>query len=155
MMAVAFRYTSKRSEAEAIVQESFIKLSRILDHFRLDDDEKCRAYLVFTLRSAAVDTMRKNKREMPLEAVSEIPDGLPTPLEEAIRREETSGVWQAVQALDEPFRQVVYCRYYMDMDTRETAAFLKITAHQVYMRLYQAKKLLKKALLAKGIWDET
>ena len=73
------------------------------------------------------------------------------PLQAELARERQQAVWQAVQSLDTPLREVVVLRYYLDLPCAEIGEATGSPVNTVYWRLHQARRLLEPLLLAEGV----
>ena len=128
------------SEAEDVVQEAMIKAYRTLDRFR--EGAPFRPWL---LRIVANETHNLNRasirrvgRERSAVALSPdliAPDAVDDPEGHALRAESRAALLRALQDLPEPMRQVVTCRYLLDLDEAETATVLNLPRGTVKSRL--------------------
>ena len=66
--------------------------------------------------------------------------------EEGIFQEEVSETLEAVLALPEKYRRVIYLYYYEGYDAKEIATMLETSANTVYTQLARAKAQLKDIL---------
>ncbi|MCW2851069.1 MAG: polymerase, sigma-24 subunit, subfamily [Nocardioides sp.] len=137
-------------DAEDVVQEAFVKAYAALDRFRIG--EPFRPWL---LRIVA-NEVRNNHRAAGRRAARERrswertepllrarPDD---PAEAALSRERQDALVRGLARLSPAQRQVVTCRYLLDLDEAETAAVLGWPRGTVKSRLHRALARLRGAL---------
>ena len=137
--------TGSAQDIEECVADAFVYL---WEHPERYDPRrgKLKTWLSVIARSRAVDRRRELTRRpaVPLEdgILSDDPD-----LAGELLREETRQVLlAAVNALEEPAREIFLRRYSYDQKPREIARALGLSVTQVNNRLYQAKQKLRTAL---------
>ncbi len=81
----------------------------------------------------------------------DLPDGRPGPETHALRGEYRRLLWEAVQNLSVPLREVVTLHYYMELPAVEIAVMLNCPEGTIYSRLHNARRYLAKALAEKGV----
>jgi RNA polymerase sigma-70 factor (ECF subfamily) len=130
-------------DAEDAVQEVFLRLYRQSDPPR--EPEGLRRWLLRVTVNYCRDVLRSpwRKRRVPL---TEVPD---TPV---FDRPEQSDLYQAVMALPEKYRTVLYLFYYEEMSVRELAELLKLSQSAVTTRLSRAREKLKNKLTE--VWQD-
>ena len=115
---VALHWCGHPQEAEDATQDTLLKLCATINH--------CKSRLRAPWHT----------RRLPLE---ELPD---TPVfDDPAQRE----LYDAVLALPQAYRIVLYLFYYEDMPTREIAAVLHISQNAVTTRLTRAREALRRA----------
>ena len=140
--------------AEDVVQETFLRAHKARQRF---DPSRasfgtwlyqialnyCRSYL----RRKRLPTVpwRQNSAEMP-----DIPDSRPGPESKAVRSEYERTLWEAVQKLSVPLREVITLHYYMELPAVEIAAMLNCPEGTIYSRLHNARRRLATALVEQG-----
>jgi RNA polymerase sigma-70 factor (ECF subfamily) len=144
-------------EARNIVQETFAEAYRQMDQFR--GEAKVSTWLFSIARHLAYGFLRKAKRHSYLEhdtidyLASE--DGrTASSWSDVRRREDHALVHDALADLPEHYRRVVELRDLKEWTTEETAEALELTEVNVRVRLYRARKKLRKALLRRVDWGE-
>ena len=60
-------------------------------------------------------------------------------------------LWEAVQGLSEPLKEVVTLHYYMELPAVEIAVMLECPEGTVYSRLHNARRRLAEMLTAQGL----
>ncbi len=133
-----------------VVQDAFVKAFVALDRFRIHE-----AFRPWLLTIVANETRNRRRwharhRTVPLALIG---DGLPQsaqalPPNVAEAHETSRALRDAVQALSPPHRDVVVCRYLLDLSEVDTAAVLGIRLGTVKSRLSRA---LRKLQVAYGV----
>ncbi len=128
--------------AEDAVSDAYAKL--LFKNVEFDDERKLKAYLYKTVRSVAIDSLRRAGYTVRAEDMEEMLscDGE----REIFEREEHRLLYTAIQKLPEQYRNAV-CLVYVDgLSVDEARAVLKKTRKQVYNLLARAKEALKNLL---------
>jgi RNA polymerase sigma-70 factor (ECF subfamily) len=141
--------------AEDVVQETFLRAHKARQRF--DPGRAsfgtwlyqialnyCRSYL----RRKRLPTVpwRQNSTDTP-----DIPDSRPGPESKAVRSEYERTLWDAVQNLSVPLREVITLHYYMELPAVEIASMLNCPEGTIYSRLHNARRRLAAALIEQGI----
>lgn len=123
-----------RADAEDVYQEVFLRLLRDTTAFR--DAEHLKAWLLRVTVNCCNDLRRSAwfKRTAPLEAA---PDAA-VPMDE-----QHDELWQAVRALPDDLRTVVWLHYVEGYSTDEIAALMGCSPVTVRTRLHRARKKLR------------
>jgi RNA polymerase sigma factor (sigma-70 family) len=135
-----------RSDAEDIVQEAFVKAYRALP--RLPADVPFRPWLLRIVRNEASNSRRSaGRRGALLERAGRLAGPPPEPsAEEATLVSESRAVLlAAVDALPGRFRDVVVCRYLLDLSEVDTCEVLGLPKGTVKSRLSRALRQLRSA----------
>ena len=105
-----------------------------------------KAVLTVVTRSRAIDRYRElcRKAALPLEEAA-VSAGMGLS-ESMIQREEAAALYQAVESLSDPVREIVIRRFYQNQKPREIALAMDLTVKQVNNALYRGKQLLRKQL---------
>jgi RNA polymerase sigma-70 factor (ECF subfamily) len=142
--------------AEDVVQETFLRAHKARQRF---DPTRasfgtwiyqialnyCRSYLR-RKRLLTVPWLRPNGEML------ELPDSSKSgPEVSALRGEYRRMLWEAVQNLSEPLREVVILHYYMEFPAVEIAVQLNCPEGTIYSRLHNARRHLAQALVEKGV----
>lgn len=123
-----------RADAEDVYQEVFLRLLR--DTTGLHDEEHLKAWLLRVTVNCCNDLRRSAwfRRTAPLEAA---PDAA------APAQEEDDALWQAVRALPDDLRVVVWLHYVEGYATDEIAPLVGCRPATVRTRLHRARKKLR------------
>ena len=135
--------------AEDVTQEAFLAAWRALPEFRGD----CRfsTWLYRLVSNAAIDCLRREKKHRDTGDVDdlELPDGGPSPQEQAERSDTRDAVRRALDRLSPEHRQVLLLRFMQELDYGEIARALNVSEGTVKSRINRAKGRLRE-LLAPG-----
>jgi RNA polymerase sigma-70 factor (ECF subfamily) len=140
------------ADAEDVVQDAFVKAYRSLHRFR--DDAPFRPWLLRIVanethnlhRSAGRRAARERRAWDAAGAVLLAED----PVEAALSRDRRDALVRGLAALSAPHRQVVTCRFLLDLDEAETAAVLGWPRGTVKSRLHRALARLRDELATTG-----
>jgi RNA polymerase sigma-70 factor (ECF subfamily) len=155
ILALAFRYTRVREDAQDIVQETFRKAFVHLQKF-----ERKSSFSTWLTRIAinkALMSLRRRRalHEMPADDSSgdngttpgpDLADASPDPEATYLRKEEAQIVSAAIRHLRPGMRRAVELRELRDLSTQETARRMGLSVAAVKARVLHARKELGKAL---------
>ena len=125
MLAVAQGIVRDRALAEDVVHDSLIKIARYARKYK--KGTSALAWIMTIVRNTALDIARRRSKEISADELYSLSssDYSPEGRENAIALE------GAIAKLDEVERKIIYCRYYLDLTVRDTAAKLKISKSAV------------------------
>ena len=140
------------ADAEDVVQDAFVKAYRSLHRFR--HDAPFRPWLLRIVanetrnlhRSAGRRTARERRAWEETEPVLMAED----PAELALGRDRRAVLVRGLAGLSPPHRQVVTCRFLLDLDEAETAAVVGWPRGTVKSRLHRALARLREELATTG-----
>lgn len=139
--------------AEDVTQEAFLAAWRALPEFRGD----CRfsTWLYRLVSNAAIDFLRREKKHRDTGDVDdlELPDGGPSPQEQAERSDTRDAVRRALDRLSPEHRQVLLLRFMQELDYGEIARALDVSEGTVKSRINRAKSKLREVLAAGNFFD--
>ena len=142
-----------RQLAEDVTQEAFLAAWRALPEFRGD----CRfsTWLYRLVSNAAIDCLRREKKHRDTGDVDdlELPDGGPSPQEQAERSDTRDAVRRALDRLSPEHRQVLLLRFMQELDYGEIARALNVSEGTVKSRINRAKSKLREVLAAGNFFD--
>ena len=141
----AYLVVGNAAEAEDAAQDGFVKAYRALHRFR--SGEPLRPWLLKIVANEARNRRRASTRRdaLTLRAAAESSSGEAAPSPEAalLDRERRESLVAAVDALPEPQRLVISCRYFLDLSEDETAAVLGVRRGTVKSRTARALDRLR------------
>ena len=153
----SLRMCRNPSDAEDMVQETFLNVFRYLKDFRYET--KFKNWLYRIAASTCIKKRRKSKfapeRELSLEefirkdeaeAQAQTPEWALMPLESLLNAELSEMINQAIQELPEKYRLVIVLRDIEGFSTAETAQILGLSASNVKVRLHRARLFLREQL---------
>jgi RNA polymerase sigma-70 factor (ECF subfamily) len=148
---VVRRVASDTAEAEAIVQEAFLRTWKMLP--RYTEGRPFFPYLVTIALNIGRDQWREARR-LDFGGLEEVAESLPTqepgPETELERAETLRALSKAVAALPRAYRMVIALRYDAELSYEEIAEALKLPLNTVRTHLRRAKEALRKALVEYG-----
>lgn len=138
------RMASDQGEAEAIVQEAWLRAWRALS--RYDDDRPIYPWLMRIAVNVTRDIWRK-KRPVDFADIGEVedifPDPQPGPEQRLTRQETLDRLADGVENLRPEFRLVIGLRYEEGFAYEEIAELLGVPLNTVRTHLHRAKKELR------------
>ena len=138
------------SEAEDVVQETYIRALTHLDGFR--GDASLSTWLSRIAMNEAMGRLRGKPRSLDLDSlppnkheaeIIPLPNASSDPEKSMAQRQIQEVVERAIDALPEPFRLVFIMRVMEEMSVEETAALLSLKPETVKTRLHRARALLR------------
>lgn len=138
---LALHLTGNRAEAEDVVQEAFIKLWR---HSNKVNGASVLPWLLTVARNTSLDLLRK-RRLLPVneELLARTEAREPGPDASLLQDEFQRRLYRAVQALNEPYRSLVWLRDIEGLDYDTIAATLALSLSQVKVYLHRARRKLR------------
>ncbi len=153
----ALRLTRNSSDAEDLVQETYLKAYRFWDHY--EPNTNCRAWLYKIMTNTRINQAVKEAKRPPrvdFELLAEVlPDRETAALDQPTRGELAvfaalldDEFVTALEAVPEDFRVVLILYAVEGYAYKEIAAILDIPIGTVMSRLYRGRKLLQSSLHA-------
>ncbi len=158
----SLRMCRDHSDAEDMVQETFINVFRYLKDFRYES--KFKNWLYKVAASTCIKKRRKSKfapeKELSLDEFrpsdeAETPDRVPEwalmPLDKVLNEELAGAINRGILAIPKKYRMVIVLRDIEGFSTAETAQILNISPANVKVRLHRARLYLRDKL--KGYFE--
>ena len=151
LVRFAFGYVKSEALAEAVVSDVFAALYMKAKHF--SDEDQLRPYLYKMTRNRAIDRLRRQRREVPLEDAEA---ALSAPSAEAllIHKERDEILYRSLSRLPLQYREVLELMWFDGFTHVQTASILNKSAKQLYNLHARAKLALKELLEKEGITRE-
>lgn len=140
MFAVALGIVRDRALAEDVVHDSLIKIAKHARKYK--KGTSALGWIMTIVRNTALDVARKRHREVSADEMYSLSSSDYSPE----NRENAIALESAIDKLDITEKKVIYCRYYLDMTVRDTAAQLKISKSSVQRIQEIAENKIKKFL---------
>ncbi|HLQ76423.1 MAG TPA: sigma-70 family RNA polymerase sigma factor [Terriglobia bacterium] len=137
---VAYAALRNKSDAEEVVQETFLKLYRSDAIERMQDE---RAFLARTAWRLAIDRRSKTVIVMPSE---DLAASGPSPEDAAIAEDWNTAIHRLIDALPDHLRLPLALSTVNEMTSREIAQAMGIAEGTVRTRLMRARQILKEKL---------
>lgn len=135
------RLLGSPSEAQDLVQETFMAALRGLDRFQAG--RPLRPWLVTIATRLGLNMLRSRRRSRLEELEGEVPDPSEGPAGEVERRLEMERLMAAVSTLDAVPRAIVVLHYSEEMTCAEIGAVLEMTESAVKVALFRARERLR------------
>ena len=158
----SLRMCRDHSDAEDMIQETFLNVFRYLKSFRYET--KFKNWLYKVAASTCIKKRRKSKfapeKELSLDDFlpgneTEVPDHAPDwalmPLDKLLNQELSSKINQEILSLPKKYRLVIVLRDIEGFSTTETAQILSLSPSNVKVRLHRARLYLRDKL--KGYFE--
>jgi RNA polymerase sigma-70 factor (ECF subfamily) len=145
LYGAAMRMTRNPSDAEDLIQETFLRAYRGFGGFT--EGTNLKAWLYRILTNTFINSYRKRQREPVTVLEDEIPDWYLYGTEQSEASAET--VKEALDALPEQFRMAVWLADVEGFSYKEIAEILDIPIGTVMSRLHRGRKSLEKRLWEK------
>ncbi len=140
-------------EAEDVVQNVILRLSKNIEKISDVNCKKTVSYLVIITRNLCYDICRKNKKLQFIEEEGAREQGETLVEEVMIEMENAREMAEKLNRLHPPYADVLTLRYYHDLSIPEIAKCLDLTENNISVRLGRACEALKK-LIEGEISDE-
>lgn len=145
-----FQYGCKFSSDESIVkdciQDLFIELWK--NHQGLSPTSSVKKYLLASIRRKIIKTINKNKRWLFSDKMEKVNFQLELAAEDKIISEETAEenkliVQEALEGLSKRQKEVIYLKYYADLDYKEIGEIMDINYQSLRNLVARALKKMK------------
>jgi RNA polymerase sigma-70 factor (ECF subfamily) len=147
----ALLLTSNRSEAEDLVQETYLRAIAAMNN--LFDGSNVKAWLFTIMRNAWFNQLRRRRLKPRIiqidndeNTTTTVVDQLKNPYEAYESKLEAERVRNAIQQLPEDFREIIVLREYEDLSYQEIADVLDCPVGTVMSRLARARSKLRALL---------
>ena len=153
----SLRMCRDHSDAEDMVQDTFLNVFKYLKDFRYET--KFKNWLYKVAASTCIKKRRKSKfapeRELSLDeflpsdeadAADQVPEWALMPLDRLLNEELASAVHQGILAIPRKYRMVIVLRDIEGFSTAETAQILNLSQSNVKVRLHRARLYLRDKL---------
>lgn len=144
MFATAGKYAADPDDREDLVQSALVRLVKKLPTLRTMERCAQASYIVFTVRSVAIDALRKGGRQLQGTSLEEealqVPDEAPTMDEYLLARERVDRLRAIWPRLGEEDRLLLEGKYLRECSDRELAQLLGCRVDSIRMKLTRARR---------------
>lgn len=151
LVRFAYSYVGSIAAAEDITADAFAIY--LVKKIEFGSKEQLRSWLYKTVRSRAIDYLRRHRRQVSLEEL-EIILHTPCPSEDLMRKERNEILYRSLQSLRRPYRDVLLLHYIEGFSVQQLCTILGKSSKQVYNLLARAKTALKEILIKEGMTYE-
>lgn len=143
---------SNSEDIEECMSDVFVKLWKNIDRFKADNKTSLKSYLYGIARYTAIDYLRKSQASLEIVSLEENDIGFFVDFTDELARETNSRIIQeAVDSLPEPDRKIFILRYFLQQRINSIADSLSLSPKTIENKLYRGKKMLREALIERGI----
>ena len=132
-------------DAEDAVESAILRLIDRIEALKNCSKVSLRAYLLSCARNAAIDQLRRRKKDYSFDDVNEQLERISddTPVDSAlIRTEQIQSVVRALKTLPDRERELLKMKYFNEMNDQEIADLLGISRDNLRTRLNRARRKL-------------
>jgi RNA polymerase sigma factor (sigma-70 family) len=136
-------------EADDVVQEAFVKAFRHLSRFRVGEPFGPWLLRIVANETRNLSRSRRRRAALALRLSAADPGGTAadSPADEVLAAERRARLLAAVNALPDTERQVLVCRYFLELSEAETAQVLRWPVGAVKSRAWRALNRLRGLLV--------
>ena len=134
--------------AEDAVHEAFLTVTHYINKINEEEVGRTKSFLAAVVKSRAIDILRKKNRTEII-SIDEVGDYLSDNddiLEEYISEENYQALLKCISKLDDTYREVFELKYLHGLSDSEAGEILGISAKNVNIRMYRARKKLQEML---------
>lgn len=147
---IAYDILKDRRSAEDAVQDAFFGVAANIKNVDTNDKEKLKIYVTVTVRNAAVDILRRSRRDEQGEEIIEALSDDAIDIEEKSEIEEAlRDIIAALNDLPPIYRDVLTYRYLIGLSARAISELLKLPEATVRSRIRNGLARLKNKLKEK------
>ncbi len=146
MYLTAYSILKNRHDAEDIVQDAIIRISKKLDNIKELKCNKTRSYLVIIARNLAYNTYNKRRGLILLEheKLKDLPNNNELPIDEHLIKEALhSEIKDHFKKLRPQYADILTLRFYYELKIKDIARVLAITENNAGVRLNRALRALQ------------
>jgi RNA polymerase sigma-70 factor (ECF subfamily) len=141
-------------DAQDVTQEVFVRIAGQLQHFR--GESRFRTWLHRLALNMAFNCRRRPRWRKPHVDASILdhrpaPGGSDDPYQSAAAAERRRVVSESIDGLPDSLRTVIHLHYWLDVPVEGIASMLRMPAGTVKSHLHRGRKLLFKAIQARGL----
>ena len=153
MYETAVSVIKDETEAEDIVQDSFLKIAKNISKFSEAVSSKTASFILIIVRNTAYDYLRKGKHieTIPYDDNINISDEIFMPEFEKVLSDSGMGnVMDMISDIDKIYSDVLKLKYIYGCTNSEIGQLFDISLKNVEMRIYRTKLMLKEKMEGNG-----
>lgn len=152
MFCVAMKVLHNSALAEEAVQDSFLKIAKIISNISNPVCSKTASLIVIIVRNTSYDYLRKEKpgSTVPFDETIETTVPLKMPDIANVLSGGIGDVMDIINGIDRLYSDVIKLKYIYGYSNAEISQLLNISVKNTEMRIYRAKLILKNKLEEKG-----
>jgi RNA polymerase sigma-70 factor, ECF subfamily len=154
---VAYHILQNYHDAEDVIQNAFIKISKFLDKISEIKCKKTRAYLVIIVRRLSFDRYNEKKRTVPIDFMDETEeeaDSISSLDDHVLHLERGKELAEALSKINSGYADILTLKYFYELSNDEIGDLINLTTENVSVRLTRAKNALRKILSEGGNRNE-
>ena len=154
--SIALRYVRNHHDAEEIVQDTFLKIYKVIEKVHNLPREKIAPFIVICTKRTVIDFFRKKKKQVKIidiiydddgeENEYEAADDSPLPDEIIINKDRAMNIGRCIDSLSEKQRHIILLRYYYGLSEKEIADLMSMSESAVSSCVDRAKKSLREKI---------
>lgn len=142
VLTYCYYFIKDKEEAKDLAQETFLKAYVNIKSLRNDEDFK---YWLF--RIARNNCLKKmNKMKIEKKVILNMEDKITSVSDEVIEDDKKKKIFNSLNKLDNKSREIIVLRDIQNLSYVEISKVLKISVNLVKVRLFRARKALKKII---------
>lgn len=156
LYSIALRYVRNHHDAEEIVQDTFLKIYKVIEKVHNLPREKIAPFIVICIKHTAFDLIEKKRKRVETvdliydddgeENEYEAADDSLLPDEIVISKERAMNLGRCIDSLSEKQRHIILLRYYYGLSEKEIAGLMSMTESAVSSCVDRAKKSLREKI---------
>lgn len=144
LLRLAVVMLGDREAAEDAVQDAFVALQR--NWKRLRDPESAEAYLRSAVLNRCRSWVRRQVTQRAARPLRPVPDPPDNPADTTVVRDEVGSVVAVMRTLARRQRDVLACRFVLELSVGETARLLEISEGSVKVHTHRGLKALQQRI---------
>jgi RNA polymerase sigma-70 factor (ECF subfamily) len=154
ILHLSYSYVRDRQTAEDLTQEIFVKCYEKLHTFNGNSSIETWLYRIAVNHCKDYLKSWQFRKVTATGYISSLFTSNEAPAEqEYIKREEQSGIRDAVFRLPIKYREIIFLYYFKEYSQKEISEICHVNLNTVKARMARGKELIKKYLSERGVWD--
>ena len=154
--SIALRHVGNHHDAEEIVQDTFLKIYKVIEKVHNLPREKIAPFIVICTKRTIIDFFRKKEKQVKIVDITydddgeekeyEVADDSPLPDEIIINKERAMNLGRCIDSLSEKQCHIILLRYNYGLSEKEIAGLMSMTESAVSSCVDRAKKSLREKI---------